>query len=113
MTNREYLRNLLAGITAELAAIKPDDDTPNTDFYTLESAIQNAIRETEALDPDTIDEAYQVKALYDRLKAIVVHERILRNTLDRIAMSSQACLEACNRISEQVEQDTPPEDDAL
>jgi len=46
MTNREYLRNLLTGITAELAAIKPDDDTPNTDFYTLESAIQNAIRST-------------------------------------------------------------------
>ena len=113
MTNREYLRNLLAGITAELAAIKPDEDTPNFDFHTLESAILNAIRETEALDPDAIDEAYQVKALYDRLKAVVVHERILRNTLDRIATASQACLEACNRISEQVEQDTPPEDDAL
>ena len=113
MTNREYLRNLLAGITAELATIKPSEEAPNTDFYALESAILNAIRETEALDPDAIDEAYQVKALYDRLKAIVAHERILRNSLDRIYTATQDCLEACNRISEQVEQETPLEDDAL
>jgi hypothetical protein len=114
MTNREYLRNLLTTIASELAAIAPGEpEAVSRDIINLTEVIDNARAELDKLDPESLDESYQVKPLYDRIKAIVVHERIVRNSLDRIALSSQSCLEACNRISEQVEQDTPPEDDAL
>jgi hypothetical protein len=114
MTNREYLRNMLTVIAAELASIQPGDTTPaEGDIHVLAQSIKAAQDELDKLDADSIDEAYHVKALYDRIKAIVVNERIVRNTLDRVAMASQTCLAACNRISEQVEQDSPPEDDAL
>lgn len=114
MTNRDYIRNMLLVITQELATIQPGETSPTEgDIHVLAESIKAAQTELDKLDADGIDEAYHVKALYDRIKAIVVNERIVRNTLDRVAMASQTCLVACNRISEQVEQDSPPEDDAL
>jgi hypothetical protein len=115
MTNREHMRNLLAQLTAELAAMRPD--TPAADLIAdagrLDDCVHAATTEASLLDPEAIEEAYHVKPLYDRLKVIVANERTLRNHLDRIALSADHALDLCNRLSAQVEEDSPPEDDAL
>jgi hypothetical protein len=83
------------------------------DSAKLEDAIDAAKDEAYALDPDAIEEAYHVKPIYDRIKVIVAHERVLRNQLDRIALAADHALDICNRLSAQVEEESPPEDDAL
>lgn len=115
MTNREHMRNLLAQLTAELAAMCPD--SPQTDLIAdagrLDDCMHSGKAEATALDPEAIEEAFHIKPIYDRLKVIVANERTLRNHLDRIALSADHALDLCNRLSAQVEEDSPPEDDAL
>lgn len=115
MTNREHMRNLLAQLTAELAVMRPDAPTADiiADAGRLDDCIHAAQTQAAALDLDSIEEAYHIKPLYDRIKVIIANERTLRNHLDRIALSADHALDLCNRLSAQVEDDTPAEDDAL
>jgi len=114
MTNRDHMRNLLTQLTGEIAAMRSSSSTEITaDSAKLEDAIDAAKEEAFALDPDAIEEAYHVKPIYDRIKVIVAHERVLRNQLDRIALAADHALDICNRLSAQVEEESPPEDDAL
>ena len=116
MTNREYLRNILTQLTGELATLRPQSfDGITADANSLHEAINSACDELAALDADKIEEAYHIKPLYDRIKAIVAHERIVRNQLDRIALSADNAIDLCNIMSAHVEDSNPgdDEDDAL
>lgn len=114
MTNREHMRNLLTQLTAEIATMRsPSAQELTADAMKVEDAIEAARSEASALDPESIDEAYHIKPLYDRIKVIVAHERVLRNQLDRIALAADNARDLCNLLSAQVEEETPPEDDAL
>lgn len=115
MTNREHMRNLLAQLTAELAAMCPEHRPADlvSDAGRLDDCIHAGKTEATALDPEAIEEAFHIKPIYDRLKVIVANERTLRNHLDRIALSADHALDLCNRLSAQVEEDGPPDDEAL
>lgn len=115
MTNREHMRNLLAQLTAEIAAMCPEHGAADliSDAGRLDDCVHSARTEATALDPEAIEEAYHIKPLYDRIKVIVANERTLRNHLDRIALAADHALDLCNRLSAQVEDETPAEDDAL
>jgi hypothetical protein len=113
MTNREYLRNLLTQLAGELATLSPQSlDGITADANSLHEAINSAISELDALDSDKIEEAYHIKPIYDRIKAVVAHERVLRNQLDRIALAADNAIDLCNLISAHVEEHMPGDDDA-
>jgi hypothetical protein len=76
MTNREYLRNILTQLGGEVAALRPTPEDSHRlagdDLYHLQLAINEAAAELERLSADDIEEAYHIKPIYDRLKAVVV-----------------------------------------
>jgi hypothetical protein len=65
----------------------------------------------ERLSADDIEEAFHIKPIYDRLKAVVAHERVLRNQLDRVALAADNAVDLCNLLSAHVEDANPGEDD--
>ena len=117
MTNREYLRNVLTQLAGEVAALRPSPDdchrVAGDDLYHLQLAINEAAAELERLSADDIEEAYHIKPIYDRLKAVVAHERVLRNQLDRVALAADNAIDLCNLLSAHVEEANPGDDDAL
>jgi len=116
MTNREYLRNILGQLAGEVAALRPSDPdalrVANDDLYQLQIAINEAATELERLEADNIEEAYHVKPVYDRIKAVIAHERVLRNQLDRVALAADNAIDLCNLLSAHVEEHNPSDDDA-
>lgn len=115
MTNREYMRNILSQLAGEVAALRPTpEDAPRAysdDLYNLQQAIDAAAAELELLDAENIEEAYHIKPIYDRVKAVVAHERVLRNQLDRVALAADNALDLCNLLSAHVEEHNPSDDD--
>lgn len=116
MTNREYLRNILGQLAGEVQALRPTTDESVTlagsDLMQLQIAINEAAAELERLDVDNIEEAYHVKPVYDRVKAVIAHERVLRNQLDRVALAADNAIDLCNLLSAHVEEHGPSDDDA-
>ncbi len=113
MTNREYLRNLLTQLAGELATLRPNSfEGIACDANALAESIIAVNNELDALDADKIEEAYHVKPIYDRIKAVIAHERVLRNQLDRIALAADNAIDLCNLLSAHVEEHNPSEDDA-
>jgi hypothetical protein len=114
MTNREYLRNLLTQLAGELATLRPNSfEGIAGDANSLAESIIAVNNELDALEADKIEEAYHVKPIYDRIKAVVAHERVLRNQLDRVALAADNAIDLCNLLSAHVEEHNPSEDDAL
>ena len=115
MTNREYLRNILSQLAGEVAALRPTpEDAPRVysdDLLNLQTAIDAAAAELERLDAENIEEAYHIKPVYDRIKAVIAHERVLRNQLDRVALAADNALDLCNLLSAHVEEHDPNADD--
>jgi hypothetical protein len=116
MTNREYLRNILGQLAGEVQALRPTPDESVTlagsDLMQLQIAINEAAAELERLDVENIEEAYHVKPVYDRIKAVIAHERVLRNQLDRIALAADNAIDLCNLLSAHVEEHGPSDEDA-
>ena len=116
MTNREYLRNILGQLAGEVSALRPTPEESVTlagsDLMQLQIAINEAAAELERLEADNIEEAYHVKPVYDRIKAVVAHERVLRNQLDRVALAADNAIDLCNLLSAHVEEHGPNDDDA-
>ena len=116
MTNREYLRNILGQLAGEVPALRPTPEDSVTlagsDLMQLQIAINEAATELERLEADNIEEAYHVKPVYDRIKAVIAHERVLRNQLDRVALAADNAIDLCNLLSAHVEEHGPSDDDA-
>lgn len=116
MTNREYLRNILTQLAGEVAALRPTPEdahrVASDDLFNLQLAINAAQEELTRLDAEDIEEAYDIKPIYDRIKAVIAHERVLRNQLDRVALAADNALDLCNLLSAHVEEHNPNEDDA-
>jgi hypothetical protein len=115
MTNREYLRNILTQLAGEVAALRPTPEDAarmsSDDLFNLQAAIDAAAAELALLDADNIEEAYHIKPIYDRIKTVVAHERVLRNQLDRVALAADNALDLCNLLSAHVEEHDPNADD--
>jgi hypothetical protein len=116
MTNREYLRNILNQLAGEVAALRPVTHdargVQSDDLQSLHDAINAAAAELNQLVAEDIEEAYHIKPLYDRIKAVIAHERVLRNQLDRVALAADNAIDLCNLLSAHVEEHNPGEDDA-
>jgi hypothetical protein len=112
MTNRDAIRRHLGIIDDKLQTLDNlcETEIVGDDARHLFTDIQGAKRELVRTDADDIHESYDIKALYDRLKAIQTSLRVLRNTLDLCDDAVEAAMKSCGTISAEVEE---VEDDEL
>jgi hypothetical protein len=114
-TNQSYLKKLKDDLNGNLNRLDWffDLEVAKTDLMITESAIQTSRNELVKLDAmfPVIEEAYQVKALHDRVHAIVVSLRSVRNNLERLEAQADEALAAVKEISHAVE--TSTEDNEL
>lgn len=105
MTNREHIRRQLAIIDDALGSLEfyCETEIVGDDCRHLLTDILGAKRQHTRTDPDAIEESYDVKPLYDRLKSIQTSLRVLRNNLDLSDRAIDQALESCRAISAEVE----------
>ena len=108
MTDQDLIRRLLGEASAEL--ISADAAPIMSDAVALTDLISNAIKESNALPCDRIEEAFDVKGLHDRIHVCLVQIRATRHALDVMEMSLDTALENVRRVGRVVE---PEEDDDL
>lgn len=113
MTNRDFLRNLVDQISTHIATLPRPESIPGAlrDTEHVINAIEEVRNELDAIDVQQIEEAAQVKPLHDRLHAVVIHCRVLRNNLDRIELATELALDVCRQLSAAVEEPELIDDD--
>lgn len=106
MPNLEKIRRLLAQIDENLGSLEYYCETEivGDDARHLLDAIKGAQRQHVRTPAESVQESYDVKALYDRLKAIQTSLRVLRNNLDLSDKAVDKALDACGLISNEVEE---------
>ena len=107
MTNRDAIRRQLAIIDDALGSLEfyCETEIVGDDCRHLLSDIKGAQRQHARTDADAIEESWDVKPLYDRLKSIQISLRVLRNNLDLSDKAVEKAMDACRSISESVESD--------
>jgi len=112
MTNRDAIRRHLSIIDDSLGSLEfyCETEIVGDDTRHLLDHIKGAQRQHVRTDAEAIEESWDIKPLYDRLKAIQTSLRVLRNSLDLSDKAIEKAMESCNSISAEVEQ---PEDDQL
>ena len=112
MTNRDAIRRHLAIIDDALGSLEfyCETEIVGDDCRHLLTDIQGAKRQHTRTDADAIEESFDVKPLYDRLKCIKTSLRVLRNNLDLSDKAIDKAIESCHAISAEVED---PEDNEL
>ena len=112
MTNRDAIRRHLAIIDEALGSLEfyCETEIVGDDCRHLFTDIQGAKRQHTRTDAEAIDESWDVKPLYDRLKSIKTSLRVLRNNLDLSDKAIDKAIESCHAISAEVE---TPEDNEL
>ena len=113
MTNRDAIRRQLAIIDDALGSLEfyCETEIVGDDCRHLLSDIKGAQRQHARTDADKVEESWDVKPLYDRLKSIQTSLRVLRNNLDLSDAAVEKALDACRAVSDAVE--TGEADDEL
>jgi len=88
-----------------------DTEIIGEDSRHLLSDVHRAKAEQLHVNPDTVDELYLVKPLYDRLKSIKCSLRCLQGTIERADESIENALDAMNYISSEIEDANETDDD--
>lgn len=112
MTNHDHIRHLLIQIGDNLNALRNrcQDAADEGSFAEANKAVAWAQRELDAIHPEALEEAYDLKALYDRVHLIVVNLRCLRVQLEKCEEAAEAAIEAAKRITNALEDS---DDDSL
>jgi AICAR transformylase/IMP cyclohydrolase PurH len=80
------------------------------DSTALSKSIDAALVEEVRVQPDHLEELWQVKPLHDRIHTIVIMLRVARNNLERMEQEAESALQNARELSRAVEQ---PEDHEL
>lgn len=88
-----------------------DTEIIGEDSRHLLSDVHRAKAEQMHVNPDTVDELYLVKPLYDRLKSIKCSLRCLQGTIERADEAIEQALDAMNYISSEIEDANETDDD--
>jgi len=112
MTNRDAIRRHLSIIQDNLDSLEfyCETEIVGDDCRHLLTDIKGAQRQHTRTDADAIEESFDVKPLYDRLKCIQTSLRVLRNNLNLSDKAIEKAMESCAAISAEVE---TPEDNEL
>lgn len=113
MTNRELIRRHLEAIKGHLSDLDYQCETEivGEDARHLDADIKAATRQATWVDPEKLEESYQLKPLYDRLKSIQCTLRILRNNIDLSDRAIESALESCQVIGAEVEESSGQDDE--
>jgi hypothetical protein len=114
MTNHDHIKRLLLQIGEQLETLKDKANThaEKNDIQKVWSSADDAIEELAILDGDKLAEAYDVKALYDRIHLCVVYLRCLRVTLEALESAADNALSDARLITHALE-DSQGDDDTL
>ena len=114
MSNRDLIRRHLGVIKEQIGTLEYlcDTEIVGEDTRHLLSDIKGAEREHLHVNPDKIEELWDMKPLYDRLKSIQTSIRVLKNNVDRSEIAIEEAIDSCRIISNEVENDNA-EDDQL
>jgi hypothetical protein len=114
MTNHDYIRGLLMQSADALGKLSDRAARADTisDYTRVSQCADLAREEIDRLNPDTLAEAYDVKAFYDRAHAAVVSLRCLRNQLEECERLAEEALQHAKAVTFALE-DSTAEDDAL
>ena len=109
---QENAKRLLTEINKSLRLIDAYHDvTQEThDSQALSNAIGVAMTEELRVQPDRLEEMWEVKALHDRIHSIVILLRVYRNNLERMEHEAELALQKARELSRAIEQ---PEDHEL
>jgi predicted translin family RNA/ssDNA-binding protein len=80
-----------------------DTEIIGEDSRHLLNDVHRAKAEQLHINPDTIEELWEIKSLYDRLKAIKCSLRCLQGTIERADEAAEEAMEAINYISREIE----------
>jgi hypothetical protein len=114
MSNRDLIRRHLGVIKDQIETLEYlcDTEIVGEDARHLLTDIKGAEREHLHINADKLEELWDVKPLYDRLKSIQTSVRVLKNSVDRSEIVIEDAIDSCRIISNEVESDTA-EDDQL
>ena len=114
MSNRDLIRRHLGVIKDQIETLEYlcDTEIVGEDARHLLTDIKGAEREHLHINADKLEELWDVKPLYDRLKSIQTSVRVLKNSVDRSEIAIEDAIDSCRIISNEVESDTA-EDDQL
>ena len=114
MTNHDKITRHLGIIKEQIETLEYlcDSEIIGEDARHLLSDIKGAEREHLHLDPQRIEELWDMKPLYDRLKSVQTSIRVLKNSVDRSELAIEEAMESCQIISQEVE-DSQEQDDQL
>lgn len=113
MTNFNHIKRLLGEIFCHLEDIRAISILAEREasFNQARKASYFALRELGTIQVEALGEAYDIKALYDRLHLTVVHLRCLRVRLEKCEEAAEAALEKAKIITGALEDGK--EDDTL
>jgi hypothetical protein len=113
MTNREQIRRRLIEIREHLIDLEylADTEIIGEDSRHLLSDVHRAKAEQLHINPDTVDELWEVKPLYDRLKSIKCSLRCLQGTIERADEALEEALDAMNYVSREIEDANETDED--
>lgn len=105
MPNPEAIRKHLNTVLDALGDIDLilDQEILGDDCRHVTEGVKSASREAIRVQPNEVEELWQIKLLHDRVKAIQVSLRILRGSVDRAELALERAQEALGSIAAQVE----------
>ena len=110
--NPDNTRRLLSEINQSLRLLDAfhNVELEQNDSQALSKSIDAAMIEEVRVQPEHLEELWQVKPLHDRVHSIVILLRVARNNLERMEQEAENALQKAREVSRVVEE---PEDHEL
>lgn len=111
----ERIADILKDIEANIRMLDviTDLSIAQDDLRHLEEGIKAASREVVSIDPERVEEAWDLQPLHDRVHFLTVTLRIFRNNLERAETQVNEALEKTRDLINKVETPDTLEDDSL
>lgn len=111
--NRSHIKGLLDRILACLILAEAKPVPSPEDVCAITADLRAAKAALLDINVDAIEEAHDVKALYDRVDLIAVRLRSVRNDLDARDQQIERALDICRQLGAAAEDTQPPAEDDI
>lgn len=111
--NRTHMKGLLDRILSCLLIAEAHPVPAPEDVSTIIDDFAAAKAALLAIKPEAIEEAHDVKALYDRVHLIAVRLRAVRNDLDARDQQIERALDLCRQLGAAAEDAQPHTEDDI
>lgn len=106
MSNHTYIEQRVQNLRETIwhAQGVIDGCVSQKDISCLADSINAAYSESHRIEPASIEEQFDIKPTYDRIKLSLVYIRNIRNALDRAELKLSNAVKTFNEISNHIEQ---------